>query len=637
MNRLLVLFFLAMSLTGKSQLEDNRWYFSSTSTGMFFDFSTNAVSVTNEHQGMAYGGGYCTANDPVTGALLFYTDGNKVWDKLHGIMPNSTGLLNGTHILQSGISCSNPGHPGQFYVFSSTGENPNAGSIYYSIVDLSLPGNGTSGSPRGNVVSGAKNILVTNQATEGMMVIPGKANYHWLIVPQINSNNVKVFLINQNGISLKATYNLGYNVGVVSQTRYSKAAGKIAIVTIDESKPGIIMNFNDQTGVISGAFTIPSSSYSSTSSSHCGNCDCEWSPDGTKLYIARYRNCSSSSSGTVLQYDLNSPTNAPVPICSVTPNSYTNLSKGLKLAPNGKIYHIYNSGSSSYIGSINSPNIAGTSCNYTPNAVPVTLTTDLLHKLPEFLFPLTCTSSTEISDTAITANWDCLPNDHTNKRIGLLPISSNPCTEPYIFALGTISYGTAIMENDSTILYTPPSSYVSADTVHIIMNTFSGSDTAHIIINYLYTAPTQPVISTSWACLESNYTSGNQWLLNGTLISGATSQVYCPSQPGNYSLLVHVGNCQAFSDTLYFDPTSISTNDLNGAVVWPNPAHETVSVLTSEIRKITVMDITGRTLIVLNNLQSNQVEIGTGHLSPGTYIVRIETNGAVMQSKLFVE
>jgi hypothetical protein len=54
--------------------------------------------------------------------------------------------------------------------------------------------------------------------------------------------------------------------------------------------------------------------------------------------------------------------------------------------------------------------------------------------------------------------------------------------------------------------------------------------------------PSAPVIHQSGDSLISNAQTGNQWYLNDTELSGATSEVYVPLETGNYSVKVANGN-----------------------------------------------------------------------------------------------
>jgi len=121
--------------------------------------------------------------------------------------------------------------------------------------------------------------------------------------------------------------------------------------------------------------------------------DFEWSPDGTKLYISKYRTGNpsiySQAYGGLYQYDLNLPNNYPLLIYS--PNLITSKALGLKLAPDGKIYFLFDSiyNYVQKIGTINSPNSAGINCNFNPQSINMGSTVlNNTQKFPEFLVSL---------------------------------------------------------------------------------------------------------------------------------------------------------------------------------------------------------------------------------------------------------
>src|SRR5436190_15834596 len=67
------------------------WYFGTTKRDLRFSRSDNSASlVTN--QGVPFGqGGSAVATDPVTGDVLFYTDGNVIYDASHQPMSSALG------------------------------------------------------------------------------------------------------------------------------------------------------------------------------------------------------------------------------------------------------------------------------------------------------------------------------------------------------------------------------------------------------------------------------------------------------------------------------------------------------------------------------------------------------------------
>ena len=65
------------------------WYFGNRAGIAFRD---GGVQVLADGQ-MSTLEGCATVSDPATGELLFYTDGITVWNRLHEVMPNGTGLF----------------------------------------------------------------------------------------------------------------------------------------------------------------------------------------------------------------------------------------------------------------------------------------------------------------------------------------------------------------------------------------------------------------------------------------------------------------------------------------------------------------------------------------------------------------
>jgi hypothetical protein len=88
------------------------------------------------------------------------------------------------------------------------------------------------------------------------------------------------------------------------------------------------------------------------------------------------------------------------------------------------------------------------------------------------------------------------------------------------------------------------------------------------------TIPT-PVITQSGDSLVSNLTTGNQWLLNGAPISGATGGSFKPSQNGNYSVIIAgTLGCLQTSNVINFTTTSVTNLPPAeiGLKVSPNPS-----------------------------------------------------------------
>jgi hypothetical protein len=73
-----------------AQGEANIWYFGNF---LGLDFNSGAAVPLNDGQiNNTPAEGVATISD-ANGNLLFYTDGVKVWNRLHQVMPNGTGLF----------------------------------------------------------------------------------------------------------------------------------------------------------------------------------------------------------------------------------------------------------------------------------------------------------------------------------------------------------------------------------------------------------------------------------------------------------------------------------------------------------------------------------------------------------------
>jgi len=92
----------------------------------------------------------------------------------------------------------------------------------------------------------------------------------------------------------------------------------------------------------------------------------------------------------------------------------------------------------------------------------------------------------------------------------------------------------------------------------------------------IYPMP-MPIITQNGSVLSSNFSTGNQWYRNDTLIVGATAQTYTPSKNGIYSIVV---NYHCMSDTASIAVNNVSVRELAMDVISirPNPASDKIWV-----------------------------------------------------------
>ncbi len=159
-------------------------------------------------------------------------------------------------------------------------------------------------------------------------------------------------------------------------------------------------------------------------------------------------------------------------------------------------------------------------------------------------------------------------------------------------------------------------------------------------------APPAPGMTFSSGTLFSNATSGNQWYLNGSPISGATGTSYVPVQNGSYSVVVtNAAGCTASSSS--YNVTTVGINEVNGVsgVMVSSMASQNAILFTLEANKavevsIVVYDVSGKMVTQMNNgeirVGKNTLHLIHNGLVKGMYLYEIKTAGSVMAKGKFV-
>lgn len=335
----------------------------------------------------------CSTISDINGNLLFYSDGIKVWDKTHQIMPNGEGLMGHASSTQNSIIVPRPGSQVLYYIFcvdEPDEERTDNSGLTYSLIDMSL-NNGF-----GDVVSSEKNIALRtynlNDPTEAKFKCSEKitAVQHpdelsfWVVTHftdsfysfRIDGNGLNTSAVKspvntniplggykQNGIgALKISPN-GQKIGIAhSQTANSLQTGP----KTQDKKTGkvLLYDFNIDSGAVTNEQPLLSGVVPY---------GLEFSPQSSKMYVTtnNYDTEGDPLGSIMYQYDL-SGVNIPGSKSEI--NSSTNVAGALQLAIDGKIYRAGYpvSGSASYISVVNNPEEIGQACNFEQNIVSLT-------------------------------------------------------------------------------------------------------------------------------------------------------------------------------------------------------------------------------------------------------------------------
>ncbi|WP_296682881.1 T9SS type B sorting domain-containing protein [Flavobacterium sp.] len=383
--------------TSFSQKEAAIWYFGEKA-GLDFN-SGSPVSITN---GKIITNEGCASISDKNGNILFYTDGSVVYNKLHQIMPNGSGLLGHKSSTQSAIIVPKPNNPYVYYIFTVdqplpdnvddnllNDEDPPNNGLNYSQVDLRLD-NGL-----GDISANEKNIHLITYNTENSEEVNFKCSEkitavqhgdgisYWVITHFLN--NFYAFKISNNGVSktpiLSSTpLNVpigGYLSNAIGYLKISPNGTKLAIAnssskTSNELGPKgetrrntgnvWLFDFNSTTGRIFNGISIISG---------INPYGLEFSAKSKKLYITSnlFDIEGISQGSTLLQYNLKSND-----IISSKTEILTssNVAGALQLGIDEKIYRSgYPTSQNGFnkLSVINNPELNGTDCNFIQNQV----------------------------------------------------------------------------------------------------------------------------------------------------------------------------------------------------------------------------------------------------------------------------
>jgi hypothetical protein len=372
-------FMLSSILYVNAQQQAYNWYFGNQAGMQFVNGAPNVLlngqtplvdcSVTCHSEGTS-------VMSDSTGSLLFYTNGEKVWNKNHQVMANGNGLLGYPSSTQAALIVPKPGSKRYYYIFTTPGFQANfSDGLRYTMVDMCAD-NGY-----GDVVVNQKNIKVMDTIAEKLTgVIHTNGLDYWIITHKFWSRSFYAFHLTSAGITNTVVSTLGFyhpsgqpvptqnRQGAIGQMKASPNGQKLVVVAGNSgTNCAEYYDFNASTGVVSNSVNIhPFLGFM------CGFYGASFSPDNTKLYISTLSCGSATVNNGIYQYDLTRGGGQPdsVKNSKLKITNSNNPYLGLQLATNGKIYSARGPiPTHQYLGAINNPNVAGLNCNYQDSAV----------------------------------------------------------------------------------------------------------------------------------------------------------------------------------------------------------------------------------------------------------------------------
>ncbi len=302
------------------------------------------------------------------GQLLFYTDGQTVYNRNHEIMANGEGLYGDASSTQSSIVVPKPGSTTEFYIFtvakavSAISPNPDVRyrGLNYSVADLSVNGG------LGRIVQ--KNVPMPNTSnvlfTEKITVVKTPEKDYWVIAHQFGTWAFYEFKLTSSGVALINTVNAGSEHRIDLSDRDNRGAtgylksspkGDFLATAVEGLKFFELFSFDNRNGDIKVIAKLPAGDNADKFAEKGAAYGVEFSPTSNFLYG------STRKGGILYQWDLNDLKEAAIKnSVQILRQQSGVLCGAMQLGPNGKIY-VSLSGQP-FLGVVNSP--IQKKCNY---------------------------------------------------------------------------------------------------------------------------------------------------------------------------------------------------------------------------------------------------------------------------------
>lgn len=436
-----------------AQKEAAIWYFG-FNAGLDFNSGAPAI-LTGGQINTIEGVASISSSD---GNLLFYTDGITVWNRLHQVMSNGTGLNGYPSSTQSAIIVPKIGDVSRYYVFTID-DYGSPQRLQYSIVNMNLD-NG-----RGDVE--VKNVPIISGVSEKLTAVR-HCNQRdiWIITHSTFGNRYYAFLVDPSGVNITPVVsNTGTSLlgGSIGYLKPSPDGKKLAAANWTMNAD--VSDFNNITGIVSNTYSLflPSDTTYRTYG-------VEFSPNGKLLYVSTYFISPTirQLGDLLLQYDVSLSSSASILGSKQVIAKQIGMTNfmGLQMAIDGKMYMAKMDHRE--IASINSPNVYGPGCGFVSKAVEFDYPLKSMAGLPSFI------QSYFFKRDSFSYTLDCPGN-----KVSFQKKASN-AGETFRWDFGDPSTGAS---NTST-LENPTHIYTSAGqhTVQLITFTPCGSDTLREVI-----------------------------------------------------------------------------------------------------------------------------------------------------------
>ena len=341
MNRFLfACFLLLFTLAARAQRSTDIWYFGQQA-GLSFAEGNTPKPINDSKMSTYEGSAVATTSK---GELLFYTNGETVWNRQHQPMPNGHKLMGSGSSTQSAIIVPDPGSGNIFYIFTVAPQGAPNG-LRYSIVDMTRA-DGLGDLPRVNL------LLIQPVAEKLAAVRHANGRDTWVVAHRWNSNAFVSYLVTADGVSSGkpvssnvGSMNAGPGRNAIGALKFSPDGRRLAAALWRENNKFEVYDFDRSTGKV-----INPRNFGPYAEAY----GVEFSPDGSKLYGT----CNGVGGGQteIWQFDLKTKAK------TLVGKSANRKIGALQRGPDGRIYVAREDNPN--LGIIETPNALGKDCKY---------------------------------------------------------------------------------------------------------------------------------------------------------------------------------------------------------------------------------------------------------------------------------
>lgn len=349
----LPLFFISLCVTVSGQYEANNWYFGYGAGLSFSDgkpvFQKGSI---NQWEG-------CASISDKKGRLLFYTNGQVVWNKNHKPMPKGKGLKGHNSSTQSSIIVPEPGSRTRYYVFTVASEGGAAG-LQYSIVDMQADDG------LGDVIE--KNAPLLTPVCEKVTAVRHTDGKNiWVITRKYDSDEYHAYLVTAGGVSEQPVISETDNVvsgrlNTIGYLKVSPDGKKLAAAHMTSFTE--VADFDPATGKVSNPIKL-------LHNSKAYAYGVEFSRNAELLYVTEMGQTNGSGSYAIFQYEVSANAdNMTTSKQLIGAGNLGGAAGALQLGPDNKLYIAFNQ--QNYLGCIQYPGKRGEACAFEQEYVSLT-------------------------------------------------------------------------------------------------------------------------------------------------------------------------------------------------------------------------------------------------------------------------